>query len=129
MAKLVPYWGTIAKPGSTYYLQKLSHDVFSITDHSPGTSTVYLFDERIGAKNTDHTVSYLGDFLSKIAPRIRRVHLFLDNASSTNKFFFTMAWAYKMVQQCKLDLLRISFLVAGHTKFAQPLFVYFSVIQ
>ena len=62
MAKLVPYWGLTAQPGSTYYLQKLSHDVLSIIDHSSDTSTVYLFDEHIVAKNTNHTVSYLSDF-------------------------------------------------------------------
>ncbi len=50
MAKLVPYWGLSSQPGSTYYLQKLSHDVFGVVDHSSNSSTVYLFDERIGAK-------------------------------------------------------------------------------
>ena len=128
MAKLVPYWGLTAQPGSTYYLQKLSYDVFGIVDHSCGTCTVYLFDERIGSKNTDHTVSYLSDFLSKSAPWIKRVHLFLDNTSNTNKNFYTMAWAYEIVQQCKLDLLRISFLVAGHTKFA-PDFLFSTISQ
>lgn len=61
MAKLVPYWGQTAQPGSTYYLQKQSHNAFGIADHSSGTSTVHLFDEHIEAKNADHTVSYLGD--------------------------------------------------------------------
>lgn len=47
-------------------------------------------------KNTDHTVSYLTDFCSKLPPWITRIHLFLDNASSTNKNFYTMAWAYEL---------------------------------
>lgn len=121
MAKIVPYWGLTAQPGCTYYLQKLSHDVFGIVDHSTGKSTVYLLDERLGPKNTDHTVSYITDFINKCAPWIKRVHLFLDNASSTNKNFYTMAWAHEMVQQSNLSFLRISFLVAGHTKFAPDL--------
>ena len=121
MGKLVPYWGLSAQPGSTYYFQKLAHEVFGIVDSSTGSSTVYLFDERISPKNTDHTVSYLTDFLSKRVSWIRRVHLFLDNASSTNKNFYTMAWAHEMVQQGKLDFIRISFLVAGHTKFSPDL--------
>ena len=33
MQKLVPYWGFSPQPGSTYYLQKLSHDIFGIVDH------------------------------------------------------------------------------------------------
>ena len=56
MCKLVPYWGCSAQPGSTYYLQKLNHDVFGIVNHSSCSSTVYLFDERVGQKNTDHTL-------------------------------------------------------------------------
>ena len=30
MFKLVPYWGYSAQPGSTYYLQKLSHDILEL---------------------------------------------------------------------------------------------------
>ena len=59
MAKLVAYWGLSAQPVSTYYLQKFNHDVFGIVEHGSGLSTVYLFDERAGPKNTDHTISYL----------------------------------------------------------------------
>ena len=33
MQKLVPYWGLSPQPGSTYYLQKLSNDIFGIVDH------------------------------------------------------------------------------------------------
>ena len=58
-SKLIPSWGRIEQPGSTYYLQKVSHDVLGIVDHSKDESTVYLFDERIGPKNTNHTVSLL----------------------------------------------------------------------
>ena len=56
-AKLVPYWGSSAQPGSTYYLQKVSHDIFGIIKHSDDSKHIVLFDERIGPKNTDHTVS------------------------------------------------------------------------
>ena len=52
---------------------------------------------------------------------IRRVHLFLDNTSSTNKNRYLMGWAYEMIQQKKLSFFRISFLVAGHTKFSPDL--------
>ena len=34
MSKLVPSWGMSPQPGSTYYLQKLSHDIFGIDDYS-----------------------------------------------------------------------------------------------
>ena len=118
MAKLVPYWGQSPQPGSTYYLQKLSHDIFGIVSHATNESAVYLFDEKVGPKNTDHTVSYLSHYISQLPHWMRRVHLFLDNTCATNKNWYTMAWGLEMVQQSKLDFLRISFLIAGHTKFS-----------
>ena len=42
MSKLVPYWGLSAQPGSTYYLQKLSHDIFRIVDHGQKAS-LFIF--------------------------------------------------------------------------------------
>ena len=90
MCKLVPYWGYSAQPGSTYYLQKLNHDVFGIVNHCSNDSTVYLFDERVGPKNTDHTLSYMSHFISKLPDWIRRVQIFLNNTPSTNKNYFTI---------------------------------------
>ncbi len=121
MQKLVPYWGLSPQPGSTYYLQKLNHDIFGIVNHAQKSSSVYLFDERVGPKNTDHTISYLWDYISKLPTWLRRVHLFLDNTSSTNKNCYLMAWAYEMIQQGRLSFLRVSFLIAGHTKFSPDL--------
>ena len=40
---------------------------------------------------------------------------------STNKNCFTMSWAFEMVQQNVLDLVRVSFMIAGHTKFSPDL--------
>ena len=121
MGKLVPYWGESPQPGSTYYFQKLNHDVFGIVNHATNKAAVYLFDERISPKNTDHTVSYLTHYLAGLPDFVRRVHLFLDNASSTNKNCFTMAWAMEMIQQGKLDFIHVSFMIPGHTKFVPDL--------
>ena len=121
MGKLVPYWGYSPQPGSTYYLQKLNHDVFGIVNHATNSSEVYLFDERVGPKNTDHTISYLLDWTSKLPQWVKRVHLFLDNTSSTNKNCYLMAWACEMIQHGRLSFIRISFLIAGHTKFSPDL--------
>ena len=41
MSKLIPHWGYSPQPGSTYYLQKLSHDIFGIVDHHENKSVVY----------------------------------------------------------------------------------------
>ena len=122
MCKLVPYWGLSPQPGSTYYLQKLNHDIFGIVNHSDNSSSVYLLDERMGPKNTDHTVSYLTHYIATLPDWARRIHLFLDNTCSTNKNFYFMAWASEMVQQEKCDFIRVSFMIAAHTKFSPDLF-------
>ena len=116
-SKLVPSWGRTEQPGSTYYLQKVSHDIFGITDHRQEKSTVYIFDERIGPKNTDHTVSLLTRYWHVIShqhPWIRRLAIFLDNATSTNKNKYLFSWAMEMVSSGELDHLHISFMIAGH---------------
>lgn len=40
-AKLIPYWGETEQPSSTYYLQKVSNDIFGITDHRDNHGYVY----------------------------------------------------------------------------------------
>ena len=131
MSKLVPHWGFSPQPGSTYYFQKLSHDILGIVNHSDKTSCIYIFDECTGPKNTDHTVSYMTNYLcdSGIVPTwVRRLHLFLDNACSTNKNCYMLGWASELVQQGRFDFIRISFLIAGHTKFGPDL-LFFQVSQ
>ena len=120
-AKLIPYWGSSAQPGSTYYLQKVSHDVFGIINHAVDGKYIVLFDERIGPKNTDHTVSYLESYITRTTARyswIKKVIIFLDNATSTNKNRYLFAWGTEVVEQKKLDYIRFCFMIAGHTKFA-----------
>ena len=45
MSKLLPYWGHIAQPSSTYYLQKVSYDIYGIVDHRDGTGNLYPLNE------------------------------------------------------------------------------------
>ena len=70
------------------------------------------------AKNSDHTISYISHYLTTIPLWIKRIHLFLDNAGSTNKNMYVMAWAMEMVQHHKFDVAWISFMITGHTKFS-----------
>lgn len=124
MSKLIPHWGYSPQPASTYYMMKLSHEILGIVNHSTGLSTIYLFDERLSPKNTDHTLSYLTHFLlnkEEIPPWVKRVHIFLDNATSTNKNAYLVGWALEMVQHKRFDIVRISFMTVGHTKFGPDL--------
>ena len=59
MGKLLPSWCKSPQPSSTYYFKKLSCDILGISDHREGHASTYIFDERVGPKNTDHTISYI----------------------------------------------------------------------
>lgn len=66
--KLVPYWGMSDQPGSTYHLQKMNHDLFGIVNHADDSSAIYLFNETVGPKNTDHTLSFLTHYIHALPP-------------------------------------------------------------
>ena len=119
--KLIPHWGRTEQPGSTYYLQKVSYDIFGLVDHRDGSKSITIFDETVGPKNTDHTITFLSRYVDGIKlqfPWIKRICIFLDNAGSTNKNRFLFSWGMEVVSRHTLDHIRFCFLVAGHTKFA-----------
>ena len=74
--------GQDEQPGSTYYLQKVSHDIFGIVDHRDEKSVAYLFDERIGPKNTDHSSNTI------LAQRLTQTYL--DQSFSYLSGYFTI---------------------------------------
>lgn len=120
-SKLIPTWGRSEQPGSTYYLQKVSHDIFGIVDHRNDNGYLYLFDERIGPQNTDHTISLLMEFWKQEStkfPWIQKLTIYLDNATSTNKNRYLFGWALEMINSGIISYIRISFMIAGHTKFS-----------
>jgi hypothetical protein len=120
-SKLIPHWGRSEQPGSTYYLQKLSFDIFGIVDHRNDEKSIIVFDECIRPKNTDHTISFFSSYISSVVadyPWIKRVCIFLDNAGSTNKNRYLFSWGMEFVERHQLDHLRFCFLLAGHTKFS-----------
>ena len=70
---------------------------------------------------TPTTLFFLTHFLQTISqqhPWIRRLTIFLDNATSTNENKFFFSWAMEMVNNGELEHIHISFMVAGDTKFA-----------
>ena len=118
-AKLVPHWGRSAQPASTYYLMMESHDIFRIVDHRDESGHVRIFSEKVGPKNTDHTVSLLKSYIKDVKhPWGERVIIFLDNATSTNKNRYLFGWAMEEVKRGLVQSIHFYFLVAGHTKFA-----------
>ena len=43
MTKLIPHWANSDQPGISYYLRKVSHDLFGIVDHRDDSKYVAVF--------------------------------------------------------------------------------------
>jgi len=116
-SKLTPHWGFSAQPSETYYLRKLSHNIFGIVDHTLAKNAVYVLDERAGgAKNADITISLVDHYIHQTLPSwARNLCLFMDNGA-TNKNQFIIQWAMELVERCDYDTIRMCFFVPGHGK-------------
>ena len=100
----------------------MSYDIYGIVDHRDGSGHLYLINETVGPRNTDHTISYLMHYRKssgKVSSWVRRVHVFMDNAGSMNKNQYMMAAAFEIVQQGIMDYLCILFMIAGNTSLPQ----------
>jgi hypothetical protein len=116
-SKLTPHWGFSAQPSETYYLRKLSHNIFGIVNHALEKNTVYVLDERAGgAKNGDITISLVDHYIHQSLPSWERhLCLFMDNGA-TNKNQYIIQWAMELVQRGDYDTVRMCFFVPGHAK-------------
>ena len=116
-SKLTPHWSFSAQPSETYYLRKLSHNIFGIVDHTHAKNAVYVLDERTGgAKNSDITISLVDHYIHQQIPSwAQRLCLFMDNGA-TNKNQFMIQWAMELVERNDYDSIRMCFFVPGHGK-------------
>jgi len=116
-SKLTPHWGFSAQPSETYYLRKLSHNIFGIVDHTLAKNAVYVLDERTGgAKNADITISSIDHYIHQQIPSwARHLCLFMDNGA-TNKNQFMIQWAMELIERNDYDTIRMCFFVPGHGK-------------
>ena len=116
-SKLTPHWGFSAQPSETYYLRKLSHNIFGIVDHTLAKNAVYVLDERAGgAKNADIAISSIDHYIHQQIPSwARHLCLFMDNGA-TNKNQFMIQWAMELVERNEYDTIRMCFFVPGHGK-------------
>ena len=118
MAKNIPHWGQIPQPGSTFYKRKLSVESFIIADHARGKSMSVLFDERYSSQNSDHTISFLTfSMQTSVPPWVQHIHLWMDNAGSTNKNRHMVFWLQELVSEAHFESIQVSFNEPGHTKF------------
>ena len=81
---------------------------------------VYLWWENRSQQHRSTTVSLskYWETVSNQHPWIKWLAIFLDNATSTNKNKYLFAWAMEMVSNGSISHVHISFILAGHTKFA-----------
>jgi len=125
MTKNIPNFGHSPQPALSFYKKKLSFDVGGLCTYVNKLSQetwvkdcVFISAETAaGPKNSDHALSSLDHWISRIKPSwIRNITLVTDNAPILKNFYWD-AWAYEQVIHGNLD--RVSFRQqdAGHTKF------------
>ena len=72
-------------------MQKVLYDLLGIVDHRKEEGCVYLFNELIGPKNTDHTISYLMHYIKsrgRVPGWVRQIQILMDNDGSTNNNYY-----------------------------------------
>ena len=119
MSKLLPHWGYLAQPGSSYYKMKLAHDIMGVVFHSsPPSNFLYVFHEGMGgSKCSDHTISCLDNvFMKHLPPWIKHIVLVLDNAQ-INKNQYVVTYLGELVRRQRFTSVRFMLLIPGHTKF------------
>ncbi|MCP4648666.1 MAG: hypothetical protein GY853_01115, partial [PVC group bacterium] len=115
-AMLIPHWGFSPQPGETYYLRKLSNNIFGIIDHTLEKNAVYVLEERVcNTKNADTTISFADNYIQKLPSWVRHLCLFMDNGA-TNKNQFLIQWGMELVERGDYDTIRMCFFVPGHAK-------------
>ena len=117
-AKLIPHWGYTPQPGTTYYKQKLSNDIFGVVVHTEPVRRLYTWHEgAAGAKTSDHTITCLEDCIGKLEAWVQHVTIVLDNAQ-INKNQYVVNWMQEVARSGRFKSLRLILMVPGHTKFS-----------
>ena len=117
-AKLIPHWGYTPQPGTTYYKQKLSNDIFGVVVHNEPVRRLYTWHEgAAGAKTSDHTITCLDDCIGKLEAWVQHVTIVVDNAQ-INKNQYVVNWMQEVARSGRFKSLRLILMVPGHTKFS-----------
>ena len=116
--KFIPHWGRSEQPGSTYYLQKLSFDIFGIVDHKNDKNSITVLEKGSGQRTRTTPFCFFLDTSPVLS--------LIIHGSSVSRYFSTMLVApirtgtflgMQFVEGRHMDHLRFCFLLAGHTKF------------
>ncbi|XP_070541662.1 uncharacterized protein [Ptychodera flava] len=128
MLRTLPHWGQSPQPAAAYYKMKLSVDIASLIQHNSGQASTYIFDEQLGPKNSNHTLSLLTKHIAALdLSWTTKVVIFMDSAPSTNKNSWLICWMNEMlIMHQTLQYIRVCFMVVGHTK-SMPDLVFASI--
>ncbi len=122
MNKILPIFRTTPQPCSTYYKRKFLIQIFGIMSHeydfdnSKDNGQIFLFEEYLGSKNADTTISFIESFLKKKHPWIKNFILFMDNCK-TNKNMKMIKFLNEQTAISNYNNIKLNFLISGHTKF------------
>ena len=88
-------------PGSTYFLQKVSHNVFGVIDHQQ--CITLWWEDQTKEYRPRHIMHTHLEAITGCHPWIKRVLIFHDNAANINKNWCLFSWGMEMNALRKLN--------------------------
>ena len=88
--KLYPSFGHYKEPAIYYFTKKITLHLLGVVDERLNKGTVYLYDQRIGPTNSNHTISVLYQALKTFRKTQQVLWINMDNcAVNKNRFVST----------------------------------------
>lgn len=127
-AQQVHYPCNALQPGPLFFKTARKCNLFGVACEPTKTQLNYLIDEAayIG-KGSDATVSLIHDFLENRGVKGKQLYLQADNCVGQNKNNIVVHYLCWRVSTGKNESVSLSFMLAGHTKFAPDR--YFGLIK
>lgn len=118
-AQQVHYPSNPLQPGPIFFKTPRKCGLFGVNAEAVRKQVNYLIDEsQSSGKGANVVISYLHDYLENFGLGETDLHLHADNCAGQNKNNSMMQYLLWRCMTKRHETIRLSFLIAGHTKFS-----------
>ena len=118
-AQQLQYPNNPLQPGAVYFKSLRKCGLFGVNCEALGKQVNYLIDEAVTCgKGANSVISYFHHFLGAYGLGEVKLHIHADNCSGQNKNSAMIHYLLWRVMTAQHEDITLSFLIAGHTKFA-----------
>ena len=79
--KLYPNFKGIKRPSEDYYLRKMTFHLLGVVNEGTGKGTTFVYDNRLGPTNSNHTISALRTIIMEQLGNKKRIMISMDNCA------------------------------------------------